>query len=157
MTLTQDQLVEVVDDVLATFVGSLVEEPQPSDVVLPVTAFVQVTGTWTGTVLVSCSEQLAHTTAAAMFDQPSGALAHEDVSDALGEVANMVGGSIKALMPEPSGLSLPTVIFGASEASVPGAELLHRLDRTCGGEPLRVTVLTANVAPADAGTGVSGT
>lgn len=143
MTLTQDQLVEVVDDVLETFVGFIIDEPQPSGTALPVTAFVQVTGTWTGSVLVSCSEELAASAAAAMFDRPREDLEHEDITDALGEVANMVGGSIKALMPEPSGLSLPTVIYGGGEASVPGTELLHRLDRTCGGEPLRVTVLTA--------------
>jgi len=142
MTLTQDALVEVVDEVMGTFVGAVIE-PMPSDPAgdLPVTAFVHVTGEWAGSVLVSCTERLATAAAAAMLNQPEGSLQPGDVSDALGEVANMIGGSIKALMPEPSILSLPVVTFGTIETVVPGAELLQRLERSCIGEPLTVTVL----------------
>lgn len=149
MTLTQDLLAQVVDDVLETFVAGLADEPQPADTVLPVTAFVQITGGWTGAVLFSCSAELASTVTAAMLALPAEELSQDDISDAVGEVANMVGGSVKSLMLEPADLSLPTVIFGASGASVPGTELLHRVDRTCAGQPLRVTVLAAD--PSHAG------
>jgi hypothetical protein len=124
MTLTQDLLAQVVDDVLETFVGGLADEPQPADTVLPVTAFVQITGGWTGAVLFSCSAELASTVTAAMLALPAEELTQDDIS-------------------------LPTVIFGASGASVPGTELLHRVDRTCAGQPLRVTVLAAD--PSHAG------
>jgi chemotaxis protein CheX len=36
----------------------------------------------------------------------------EDMRDAAGELANMTGGGLKALMPQPSRLSLPTVATG---------------------------------------------
>jgi chemotaxis protein CheX len=146
MTLTQDLLAQVVDDVLETFVGGLADEPQPAGAVLPVTAFVQITGGWTGAVLFSCSTELASTVTAAMLALPVEELTQEDVSDAVGEIANMVGGTVKSLMLEPADLSLPTVIFGASGATVPGTELLHQVDRSCGGQPLRVTVLAADPA-----------
>ena len=146
MSLTEDQLAEVVDDLLETFVGLPVVPSEPTDGPLPVTAFVQITGGWTGTVLVSCTDQLASIVAAAMLDAALDVLDPDDVSDALGEVANMVGGSVKSLMPEAAALSLPTVIFGATDTAVPGTEVLHRLDRVCGGEPLKVTVLQADPA-----------
>jgi chemotaxis protein CheX len=145
MTLTQDLLAQVVDDVLESFVGGLTEA-KPVDTVLPVTAFVQITGGWTGAVLVSCSEELAATVTAAMLALSVEELTQEDISDAVGEVANMVGGTVKSLMLEPADLSLPTVIFGASGASVPGTELMLQVDRSCAGQPLRVTVLAADPA-----------
>jgi len=151
MSITQDLLGQVVDEVLETFVGVVVDEPRSEGAVLPVTAFVQITGGWTATVLVSCSDELATTVTAAMLALPVDELAQADISDAVGEVANMIGGSVKSLMLEPADLSLPTVIFGASGASVPGTELLHRVERTCAGEPLQVTVLAAD--PAYAGSG----
>jgi chemotaxis protein CheX len=146
MTLTKDLLTRVVDDVLETFVGSLTDAVQPADPVLPVTAFVQITGGWTGAVLLSCSAELAATMTAAMLAVPVEELAQEDISDAVGEVANMVGGTVKSLLLEPADLSLPTVIFGATGATVPGTELLLQVDRTCAGEPLRATVLAAGPA-----------
>ncbi|HEX2892591.1 MAG TPA: chemotaxis protein CheX [Marmoricola sp.] len=151
MTLTQELLAQVVDEVLETFVGSLSDEPQPADAVLPVTAFVQITGAWTGTVLVSCSTELAATVTGAMLALPPEEVAQEDVSDAVGEVANMVGGSVKSLIAEPAELSLPTVIFGAQGTSVPGTELLQQVERSCAGEPLRVTVLAADASHAGTG------
>lgn len=151
MTLTQELLAQVVDEVLETFVGSLSDEPQPADAVLPVTAFVQITGAWTGTVLVSCSTELAAAVTGAMLALPAEEVAQEDISDAVGEVANMVGGSVKSLIAEPAELSLPTVIFGAQGASVPGTELLQQIERSCVGEPLRVTVLAADANHSGAG------
>ena len=144
MTLTPDLLTQVDYVFLESLVGGLSYEPQPADAVLPVTAFVQITGAWTGAVLVSCSTELAGTVTAAMLAMTVEEITQEDISDAIGEVANMVGGTVKSLMPEPAELSLPTVIFGASGASVPGTELLQQVDRSCCGEPLRVTVLAAD-------------
>jgi chemotaxis protein CheX len=101
-------------------------------------------------VLVSCTTELAGTVTAAMLALPVEEIAQEDISDAVGEVANMIGGTVKSLMIEPAELSLPTVIFGSITASVPGTELLQQVDRSCCGEPLRVTVLAAD--PVHAGT-----
>ena len=43
----------------------------------------------------------------------------EDVQDALGEVANVVGGNLKALLPEGSTLSLPVVGYERPTAARP--------------------------------------
>jgi chemotaxis protein CheX len=142
MSLSIDLLVQVVDDVMESFVGVLGEplEPYATDE-LPVGASVQVSGTWTGSVLVSCSEALAAHAAASMFETSIDELGPDDIGDALGEIANMIGGSVKSLMPEPSALSLPVVTFGSTRSVVPGARLVQELHRVCGSEPFHVSVL----------------
>ena len=42
----------------------------------------------------------------------------EDLVDAFGEVANVVGGNVKSLLPEQAMLSLPTVRTAATEADI---------------------------------------
>lgn len=62
-------------------------------------------------------------------------------TDAIGELANIVGGNVKSLMPGPSQLSLPVVSHGS--VSVP-SELIESscVDLSWGGAPLRVRVLS---------------
>jgi chemotaxis protein CheX len=74
-----------------------------------VSAYVSITGAWAGTVVVTFSEALARAATADMLRRPQGTLSTDDVSDAVGELANMIGGNVKARMPEPSALSLPVV------------------------------------------------
>jgi chemotaxis protein CheX len=63
--------------------------------------------------------------------------------DTLGELANMLGGSVKALLAGPSMLSLPTVAEGDSYSmTFPGAEIVSRVDASCSGEPVVVALLT---------------
>lgn len=142
MSLSQDLLVQVVNDVMESFVGVLGEPPAPpSDDRLTVCASVQVSGAWTGSVLVSCSEAFAGYAAARMFQSTVEDLGPEDLSDALGEIANMIGGSVKSLMPEPSALSLPLVTFGSTRQVVPGGTLVQEMHRLCGDEPFHVSVI----------------
>jgi CheY-specific phosphatase CheX len=105
-----------------------------------VSGCVQITGAWEGAVTVECPEELAHRTAVAMFggEPESGA----EIADALGEVTNMAGGNIKALLPGPSQLSLPAVVEGSNQhVSVPGSSLLTEVAFECLGLPLKVTVV----------------
>ena len=62
--------------------------------------------------------------------------------DAVGELANMVGGSLKGLVPGPSRLSLPTVVDGSDYSTkIPGAKQVVQAALSAAGEPLIVTVL----------------
>jgi len=84
--------------------------------------------------------------AEAMFMEPAADLSAEQVADVAGELANMVGGSAKGLLPGPSTLSLPTVAFGQSaEMHVPGAHASAEITMLCTiperePVPLRVTL-----------------
>lgn len=86
-------------------------------------ATVGVTGAWEGGVLLELDELPARHVASRMLDLP---VADEaDVADAVGELANIVGGNVKSMMPEPSTLSLPQVVRGAGAPPVDSASTCH--------------------------------
>ena len=76
-----------------------------------------------------------------MFGAEPGDLSDDEVSDALGELTNMVGGNIKSLLPAPSQLSLPSVAAGEScTVRVPGAVRISRSALLCGTGPRHICV-----------------
>jgi len=100
---------------------------------------VSIEGTSHALVAVDCSAALARKIAGAMFDADPDSLSEEDVLDSLGEVANIIGGNIKALLPGPSRLGLPQITRDVA-APPPGA-WLHQAFQ-CTGEPFRVSVVS---------------
>jgi chemotaxis protein CheX len=108
-------------------------------------ASVHLTGAWCGVVSVHISEGLARRAASAMFGLPVGELTQSELHDAIGEIANMTGGGVKALLPAPSHLSLPSVVSGASfSVSAPGGSLVNDVAFQLGGSQIRVTVIARN-------------
>lgn len=105
-------------------------------------AFVQISGRWDGTVSLHCTQDFAAVVAAKMFSIPPADVTPRDELDALGELANMIGGNLKSLLPSPSHLSLPTVIGGASySARVPGSRVIGRHHYECAGHPFSISVM----------------
>jgi chemotaxis protein CheX len=104
-----------------------VDDPAPDAEPGP-TACVTITGGWEGSVVLRVSEQLAAEVAATMFDLPADEIGADETADALGELANIVGGGIKGLIAGTSQLSLPTVMLGTdTRLVVPQAELVHEV------------------------------
>jgi chemotaxis protein CheX len=101
---------------------------------------VQVNGAWSGMVKVCMSEQLTRRAAAAMFGAAPEALCTDDLTDALGEITNMTGGNVKALLPGPSQLSLPSVVLGTDSDSARGRSLLREVAFQTGGSHILVQV-----------------
>ena len=107
----------------------------PADVV---SSWVDVVGPWTGTVvLTTAQETAAGLTRALLGDHAPDELEDEDIADAFGEIANVVGGNVKAALPGPSALSLPDV--GDAPAVRNPADLC-RVDVLWRGEPLSISV-----------------
>ncbi|KGM13836.1 hypothetical protein N869_09050 [Cellulomonas bogoriensis 69B4 = DSM 16987] len=76
----------------------------------PMHAWVDVQGTTSGRVLLSTERATADDLARALLGmEPDEEVSTEDFVDALGEVANVVGGNVKALVPDPGVLTLPQV------------------------------------------------
>ena len=106
-----------------------------------VTCLVHLHGAFRGAVTIECSEALGAVLTAAML-QNEGPPDAADMTDALGELSNVFAGNIKALLAQPSSISLPTVAFGPSyEIGVVGATVVARVAFTCEGHPLVVTIL----------------
>jgi chemotaxis protein CheX len=92
------------------------DRPEPELSGTVVTGCVQISGAWEGAVTIQCPVDLARAAAAVMFDTDPAQTSNEEMRDALGELANMVGGNIKALLPSPTKLSLPIVVEGKRSA-----------------------------------------
>ncbi len=116
MTASLDDIRAVTENVFASLTDFVVA---PVDVATIeragkryVTAAVHITGEWEGTVAVACCDELARQITGVFFGVEPDEASDSEINDAIGEVANMIGGNVKALMPAPSQLSLPTVTTG---------------------------------------------
>lgn len=98
---------------------------------------VQFTGAWDGAVTLEVSADFAREAAATMFGMDASQASVSDTRDAIGELTNMTGGNVKALLPEPCRLSLPTVSEGAEVTShVHGGTNITTVAFECRGTPL---------------------
>jgi chemotaxis protein CheX len=106
-----------------------------------VSASVSVTGAWRGHVVVRCSEAAARKAAAALLGVELEDVTPDDVTDALGELANIIGGNVKSLLPEPCALSLPHVLMENAAGRYPSVTEVCALNGTWLEESVTVSVL----------------
>lgn len=148
MKIATDQMTDAIGAVLSSLVDfpvALVGEgsihPETS-----LTGIVTISGDADAVVVVRCDRSLAVDIAAAMFAMPPEDLADGDIVDALGEVTNMSGGSVKALLDGTCRLGLPVVTTGtaASAVVVPGAQPAGETVFTHEGRFITVSVLLAD-------------
>jgi chemotaxis protein CheX len=146
-TLTNEDLFAIAEQIWASYLD--VEGTSPLLPALPtapspdVCASVSVTGAWRGHVVVSSSMTAARNVAAALLGVDLDDVTPEDVRDAIGELANIIGGNVKSLMPEPAALSLPVVLIDGNTGWPSVVEVSH-LDGEWLGEPIAVQVLESS-------------
>jgi chemotaxis protein CheX len=148
VALAENDLFTIVQQVWASFLGG--EEVADAELLIGsvgrasevnLTGCVSISGEWTGSVLLTCSQEAAGVAAARMFMADLDQLSDEEIIDAMGELTNMVGGSIKAILPGPSQLSIPTVTSGRNfDTRVPSAQLAASVEISWCGTPLNVAV-----------------
>lgn len=81
------------------------------------TGRVEIGGSFEGAVELTCSLPAARGIAAAMFATTVDDLDEAAVADAVGELANIVGGGLKGLLASPTSLSLPKVASAARRSA----------------------------------------
>lgn len=91
-------------------------------------ACIQMSGAWTGEVICNASDDLIQKVASTMFQVSEELTTSEQRSDAMGELVNMIGGNLKALLPSPSYLSLP--VLNQNNINVNGDHVHFRLPST---------------------------
>lgn len=80
---------------------------------------ISIGGCWTATIIVRVSDDLALHIAASLLGMAPSELDDEMIGDAIGELANVVGGNVKGMLAgDGSSLSLP--IVGRSPQMIPG-------------------------------------
>lgn len=85
-------------------------------------ATIQIAGAWSGAVSLVFSPDLAHNAASRMLKLSASAVTPTDKYEVAAELANMVGGNFKSLLPSPSQLSLP--IIGAVPPVLPPTQVV---------------------------------
>jgi chemotaxis protein CheX len=145
MTLISSTLRDDIDDVTRQVWTNILDLPveavRAESSPVMTSSSVQILGGWTGALVLSMTEELATTIASTMFSLDSSELSEVDVIDAVGEMANMIGGNVKSLLPGPSQLSMPTVTAGEQEPAFPATEVVERLEFTACGQPFNVTLV----------------
>ncbi|GGC01781.1 chemotaxis protein CheX [Cellulomonas carbonis] len=139
-----DPIFAIADDVFAAMIdgepGHLRtwdgEQPAVED---EMHAWVDVDGAAPGRVLLTTERDTATRITRALLMMDAGeSVSDEDFRDALGEVANVVGGNVKALVPDPGALSLPQVTHEAP--ALDPSSLLYELPLDWRGAFLRISL-----------------
>lgn len=125
MTIDEHVVHEIVGEIWESMLGldiAPIDDCSPDHMGREVRAAVQITGAWEGAVVIECDEAAAAAFTAAMLGLEDEKPDEADVRDVTGELANMVGGNLKAVVGPDARLSLPTVVVGAGlEVFVPGS------------------------------------
>lgn len=104
---------------------------------------INITGAWAGALVLQVPEHMARRAASVMFEMGEAAATLEDMQDAVGELTNMTGGNVKALLEGQCQLSLPAVVEGRDYSiRVPGGEAVTRVTFDVDGQPVVVSLLT---------------
>ena len=74
---------------------------------------VYLAGAWKGAVLLECDHVQAYHFASRLMSVPLPEEVNDDVRDTLGELANMIGGNLKSILPRGVVLSMPSVVEGS--------------------------------------------
>jgi chemotaxis protein CheX len=141
---SEDEVLQICQEVWSAFLGEAelyVAGDGPDVDGALVTGCVSIAGEWSGSLVLECSHDLADAAASALFAADPGTLSPGEVSDAIGELTNMVGGAVKGMVPAPSRLSIPSVSSGTGlSITVPGAARLLSIAFVWDGHPARVTL-----------------
>jgi chemotaxis protein CheX len=145
-----EQLLEIAQSIWSSMLGlaaspdrseSLVRDP------IGLMASVHIAGAWNGLVVFLPTATFARRAASLMLAMPPDSVSMAEIEDAVAELSNIIGGSVKALLPGPSSLSLPVVLHGSQYAvRMPRTRLAANLRFTCEGQPLEIRILEGYVA-----------
>jgi chemotaxis protein CheX len=141
---TADDMSEIAKSIWSSVLGLSLQEGVGTgpDVETSISGNVEISGAWLGLVSVEMPNDAARSVAALLFAMEPNEVSEAEMNDALGELANMLGGNVKALLPAPSKLSLPAVSQGAVTRTRGTAEarLVSEAILDAEGVPVRVSL-----------------
>jgi len=144
MEIELDQITQIAAMTWEAILGMTIESGGIAGAPAParsIAACVHITGAWDGAVLLDCSVEVARHAASVMFSAREEDVSVCDEQDSVAELVNIIGGNLKALLPEKCFLSLPAVVEGADFSSrIPGSRLLLRVPFSCQGHNVTVTL-----------------
>jgi chemotaxis protein CheX len=109
----QAQLDQIVADVMSVMYTATAHRTlQSVSATGGYTASVGFVGEWRGALLIRCSAETAEGLTKRLLNLEP--VSPEEVADATGELANMIGGNLKSVLPTGVALTVPVVVAGQS-------------------------------------------
>lgn len=147
---TLTDLEAIIDDTWTAYLadpdGDRSPEPAVDEPDRQVTAAISITGAWDGHVVLKYSKRLAGKIAATLLSLPADEVTPADLVDSAGELANVIGGNVKGLLPQPTAMSLPRVTIGRPDSSYwPHTFALHTATASWRDEAVTVLVLQVQI------------
>ena len=103
---------------------------------------VQLTGAWQGALVILCDAALARRAAAIMLGVAAEAVGADEAQDALGELANMIGGSLQGVLPQPCQVLFPVATEGVETGlGMARSRTVGRFTGECEGWPFQVVLV----------------
>lgn len=131
---------QMVDDLFSSMFDTTVELiDTPFDATDPDSyqAAIRINGDWKAELRVIASRPLAESIAQSMFATEVSDLSEDEIFDALGEIANVIGGNVKGIVDQECNLSLPCV--GKLQEAAPHGDISQTY--RCFEDDLRVSLL----------------
>jgi chemotaxis protein CheX len=115
LSVYRSDLAQIVESVFDTMLSVEVRRTElewtpPTDVL---TGTIHFAGEWKGAVLLECTRPQAYEFTHRLMSIPLPSSITNDVRDAMGELANMLAGNLKSVLPHGISLSMPLVVEGA--------------------------------------------
>lgn len=152
MVVAEQDVAVLVDEIWLTTLGLATHRRDAGAAALPeeptLDGIINITGGWQATVALQLPRVLAARVASVMFHLGEVPPSLEDMQDAVGELTNMLGGNIKALLPGECHLSLPAVVEGTGYTiRVPSSHIVERFTFECEGQPGVVSLMSVAAQP----------
>jgi hypothetical protein len=143
MTLSGEEVAQLSRSVCEMLMALPTQDPPAAGGEPSHLAFTRISGQWNGVVAIRCPGRFAARAAAILFGKAHDQLDPIDLRDGLLEMANVVGGNIKALLPEPCRLSIPQIAEPDLAAAFPGMKLETSVDVPIDHYPFQLNILRA--------------
>ena len=130
LSIYRSDLAQIAESVFQTMLNLEVHQAEISWAPAPemVTAAIYFAGAWKGAVLLECSRTQSYEFTHRLMSIEPPASINDDVRDAMGELANMLAGNLKSVLPHGIDLSMPSVVEGADYTlRVCGGSLIDRM------------------------------
>ena len=144
MLVTDSAFFTIIQDTWAATLGFQVERrvSEEFSATGAFTVSVRITGAWDGKVRLLCPDPLARLIAGAIFQLDADKVGHDEIVDALSEITHIVGGNLKALLPQPVTLSLPALENPSSwTETTPELQVASQLTLVADGHTFVATLL----------------
>ncbi|MAG32138.1 MAG: hypothetical protein CL908_14745 [Deltaproteobacteria bacterium] len=149
MQFLSDEITEftksVWESVLDSAISPVAEVPDPTSAGANLMSWVQISGEWHGALVIHLGGDAALAAAGAMLEMQPDEIAPDELADVAGELANMIGGNVKALLPQPASLGLPNVVEGKEfSMHLPGSHEITRIGFEWSGSAVVVALMQAD-------------